>query len=672
MEVSKQIEIFYDFLEAEYHAELLDIVRRGEKFLIIDFIKLSRHSPELADILLDDPENIVKAAEKSLEKFDFKDIKDFRIRFINLPSTQHITIRSIRNVHTGKLIYIEGLIRQKSDVRPQVTLAKFECPSCGNIISVYQVDMSFKEPAKCGCGRKGKFRLISKDMVDTQRIVLEEAPDQLEGGEQAKRIDVFLRADLVSPMSEKRTNPGSKIGVVGVVNEVPIILKTGIKSVRFDLIVEANSVSSKEESYMDVKIDSATEAEIKKLSEDPEIYAKMIDSIAPSIYGHDKVKEALILQMFGGVRKKRPDGTAIRGDIHVLLVGDPGSGKSQLLKRVAVVAPKSRYVSGQGASAAGLTASVVRDEFLKGWALEAGALPLTNMGICMIDELDKMSKEDRSAMHEALEQQSISIAKANIQATLRAETTVLAAANPKYGRFDPYDPIPKQIDLPPALISRFDLIFPIKDIPDRDSDARLAKFILNLHVDMQGAKGSLDTKLLSKYISYAKQNIRPEMSESAVEEILNYFVDMRGRGSVEGDIRTIPITARQLEALVRLAEASAKVRLSEKVLRKDARRAIDLVHYCLELVGMDKKTGKFDIDRISTGVPASQRSKLVTIRELISELENKIGKTIPIADVVAAAKERGISDDEIDEVIEKFKRQGDIFEPKKGFIQKIT
>jgi replicative DNA helicase Mcm len=374
----------------------------------------------------------------------------------------------------------------------------------------------------------------------------------------------------------------------------------------------------------------------------------------------------------GGVHKERSDGAQSRGDMHILLVGDPGAGKSQLLKRISLIAPKGRYVSGKGVSAAGLTASVVRDEFLRGWSLEAGAMVLASNGLCCIDEMDKMSEEDRSAMHEALENQTVSISKANIQATLLARTTVLAAANPKFGRFDPYDIIAKQIDLAPALINRFDLIFPIKDLPDTVKDEKLASHILNLHQTPDLEEPEIPTDLLRKYVAYAKQKVKPALSDSALEEIKNFFVEIRNKEvGEEGATRAIPISPRQLEALVRLAEACAKIRLSNKVTKKDAKKAIELLQYCLSQVGLDPETGKIDIDRIATGVSASARNKILTIKEIIEDLENRIGKTIPIDDLVKEATAQGISEGDIEDALEKLKRSGDLFEPKRGFISRI-
>jgi len=263
----------------------------------------------------------------------------------------------------------------------------------------------------------------------------------------------------------------------------------------------------------------------------------------------------------------------------------------------------------------------------------------------------------------------VSISKANIQATLIARTTVLAAANPKFGRFDPYEVIGNQIDLPPTLINRFDLIFPIKDIPEEAKDEKMASHILSLHQNPDLNEPPIETNLLRKYIAYVRQNINPKLSDSAIEEIKSFYVKMRMSGSGD-EVRSVPISPRQLEALVRLSEACAKLRLSDKVTRKDSQRAIELLEYCLMQVGFDKETGKIDIDRIATGFTASQRSHIVTIKEIIRELEQRLGKkNVLLEDVIVVAHERGIDREKAENSIQKLKLSGDIYEPKIGEIQ---
>jgi len=671
MEISDQIEKFQDFLE-NYKDQLQEIARLGLGSIQIDFSELAKFDLELSELLLSQPEDILKAAEMSLTDFDIPS-ENIRIRFFNLPKSQNLMIRDIRSIHLGRFISLEGIVRQTSDVRPQVTSAKFECPSCGNTITILQIESKFKEPSRCSCGRHGRFRLIAKELVDAQRIVLEEAPEALEGGEQPKRLAIFLKEDLVEPKMERHTTPGSKVCVTGIIKEISIPLKTGGQSTRFDLIMEVNSVKSVEEDFSEIKIEKKDEEEIKKLSRDPKIYEKFIASIAPSIYGHEDIKGALVLQLMGGVKKIRKDRTRTRGDMHILLVGDPGSGKSQLLQFISKTAPKARYISGKGATSAGLTASVVKDEFLRGWALEAGALVLANFGIACLDELDKMSVEDTSALHEGMEQQTITISKANIQATLRTETTVLAAANPKLGRFDPYSPIASQIEMPSTLINRFDLIFTIRDMPDPKKDERIAKHVLKTQQNPQELETEIPIDLFRKYISYAKKKIFPQLTDVAVLEIKNFYVDLRNRPTVGDEaIKPIPISARQLEALVRLAEGSARVRLSKKITKQDAKRAIDILKHCLMQVGFDYETGQIDIDRISTGLPASERGKIISVRSIISDLEKQLGgKMIPIEDIVMQSKDKGINEDKVNEAIEKLKRSGDIFEPRRGFVSRV-
>lgn len=644
------------------------VAKEGNKVVHIDFDDFSAHSPPLAELLIDKPEETIQLLEVALEELEWAP-NNARARFTSITPTQEIAIRNIRAKHLGKMIGIEGIVRQASEVRPQVTNAKFECPSCGTIISVLQIDKKFREPSRCSCGRRGGFKEISKDMVDAQVLVIEEASDNLSGGEQPKRMTIFLKEDLVDPRMEMRTTPGSRVKIIGILKEIAITSSSGAVLTRFDLAIEANNVVPMEESFEDIDISEEDERAIRELSRDPELMTKMVRSIAPSIWGHHDVKKALALQLFGGVKKNRSDGTKMRGDIHVLLVGDPGVAKSVMLSFVAGVAPKARYVSGKSATGAGLTATVVKDEFLKGWSLEAGAMVLANKGIVCIDEFDKMNEEDRSTMHEAMEQQSVTISKATVQASLRAQTSVLAAANPKFGRFDPTQSIPKQVNLVPSLLSRFDAIFIMRDIPSKDRDESIAMHVLSEH-KQNVVHDVIDKELLRKYISYTKQKVDPLLTDEAVQEMKEFYVGLRNQPQLgDSPNKPIPIGARQLEALVRLSEAHARMRLSKEVKKEDARAAIDLVKSYLLQVGYDEETKTIDIDRIS-GNSASQRSKITMVRETIENLENRLGKLVPYEELEKALEGK-MKPEEIDEAIGKLLKSGDLFRPKRGFIQRM-
>lgn len=664
-----------EFFDTNYKKELLKRVSKGEHVLEVAFPQLAEFDHILAQELLDNPDEVVTAAEIAVLQMELaKSVKRFRVRFSDLPKDAEKKIRNIRATHLGKLLMMKGIVRSKTDVLPEAVSARYECPTCGTITTMLQLDSIFKEPTRCSCGRKGRFRLISKELVDVQFLTLEESPDDLEGGEQPKRLTVVMKEDLVSPFSERRTNPGSKILVIGVTKDVPEYTQAGQKRKIFKLIFEANNFVPMQEDYTQIIPSEEEAAQIRDLAKDPHVYERLSQSLAPSIYGHERVKEALVLQLFGGVHKVREDGVRGRGDIHILLVGDPGAGKSQILKRIQLVAPKSRYVSGKGATGVGLTAAVVKDEFIKGYSLEAGALVLCNNGLCCIDEFDKMSDEDRNTIHEALEQQTVSIAKANIQATLLARTTVLAAANPKYGRFDPYQILVKQIELSPTLIDRFDLIFTIRDIPGLQKDQDMARFILEkLHQQKGVVKPEMSSDFLKKYIAFAKQNYNPVLTDEAVREIQEFYVSLRNKESRtgSGEIQSVPISPRHLEGMVRLAEASARVQLRKKVTKEDARRAISLLQHCLQSVATDPETGRIDIDLISTGVSASQRGRLKIVQDIISELTGTGQKDIPIEEIISLGKGKGLKGDDIEETIETLKRHGEIFEPKRGSIQKL-
>ncbi|MBU3906684.1 MAG: ATP-binding protein [Nanoarchaeota archaeon] len=313
---------FFDF----YKKNIGESIRRGVSVIELDFSHLTEFSNSLSDQILISPEETLRLMEIALEESGL--VNNVRIRLTNLPEVHLIRIRNIRSRNLNELIMVEGIVRQASDVRPQVVNAKFECPSCGTVLSVLQMEKKFHEPSRCSCGRKGGFKLLSKEMVDTQRIVIEESPDSLIGGEQPKRMNVFLKEDLVEPRMEEKTTPGSRVRVIGILKEVPVPLKTGGLSTRFEIAVEANNLIPLEETFEELKITEEDERQILELSNDPQIFEKLARSICPSIYGYEEIKKSLVLQLFGGVRKTHPDGSKSRGDIHILLVGDPGVAKS--------------------------------------------------------------------------------------------------------------------------------------------------------------------------------------------------------------------------------------------------------------------------------------------------------------------------------------------------------
>jgi replicative DNA helicase Mcm len=365
------------------------------------------------------------------------------------------------------------------------------------------------------------------------------------------------------------------------------------------------------------------------------------------------------------------DRSRVRGDLHILLVGDPSTAKSVLMKVVSMLIPRGRYVSGKGVTAAGLTATVVKDEeFLGGWVLEAGALVMCNRSLCAIDEFEKVERTDQVALHEAMEQQTISIAKATIVATLPAQTSILAGGNPKLGRFDPYIPIKEQIDIPETLLSRFDLKFALRDIPNPELDAKIADHILkSRHYGEGEDEPVISAEVLKKYVAYARKNCHPKLSRDAGEAIKEFFVDLRSK--VTSEEAAIPITLRQYEALIRLAEASAKIQLRNTVTKEDALRSINLMKASLREFGFEPETGKIDIDRLEGRVTATERGKIRVMLDVIEELTKTLGKKMPKVEIVKLAKMRGLKDFDIEKMLNELKNSGDLFESSPGILEKI-
>ncbi|MFO7793465.1 MAG: minichromosome maintenance protein MCM [Candidatus Nanohaloarchaea archaeon] len=660
MEYGEAVTKFEEFFTERYEDEVIQAEKRGDESVVVEYKEIDRFSFELTEYLKDNPEQGIDAAEEGVLAIELLD-SEMSIRFVNMPEEDYVLLKNLRSEHIGKFVPIEGMIKRATQVKPEVVSAVFECTQCGDRYTKEQDSSELKSPYKCECGSK-RFEPLEKNMTDTQVVTLEENPESREGSEQPSSLSVRLEGDLVDPEFQKKIVPGNVVEVTGIVRETP--LKKNSK--KFDIYMEANNVEPRQQEFEQLELDEEEIEHIKEMASDPEIFDRIIRSIAPSIFGHEKIKEAIALQLFGGVRKTREDGVKSRGDLHILLIGEPGTGKSQLLKFTGELAPKGRYVVGKSSTGAGLTASVVKEESTGEFSLEAGAVVLAHKGMAAIDEIDKMSEEDRSSLHEAMEQQQISVSKANIQATLNAQTSILAAGNPKLGRFDPYEPIPEQINIGDTLLSRFDFIFPVKDEPDKEKDNALANQILSNHREPEEQDAEIDKQQLRRYVAYAKKNVRPDLTEEASDKIQEFYVSMRS----SGDEDSVPITARQLEAMVRIAEASARAQLKDEVEEEDAQRAIDILTYTLEQVGMDPETGDFDIDRIESGVSSSQRNRIQTIKHLIDELSGD-EDSAEIEEVIERAEAEDITPDKTEEVIEKLKREGELFEPKQGFIQKI-
>lgn len=665
LEYHEKVERFEKFFRDRYSEEVASAVSEGKQAVVVDFNELSKNDSQIADITLDHPDECVDAAEEAVSNLPVVE-SGLLVHFENLPSTEFVVIRNLRSHHIGKMIGVKGIIKRASEVRPELESAIFECNNCGDRYEKEQDSANITTPHKCDCGSRS-FDLVDKIMRDVQTVTIEENPETISGAEQPRKIGVVLRDDLVDPQFQSRVVPGNKVIINGVLKEKPI----NKDSKRFDLYINANYLETVQREFEEIEIDEEEEEAIEELAESKNLIDKIVSAIAPSIHGHTQIKEAIALQLFSGVRKERPDGTNTRGDIHVLLIGEPGTGKSQLLKFTGKLAPKGKYVVGKAATAAGITATVMKDDITEEWTLEAGALVLANKGIATIDEIDKMAKDDRSSMHEAMEQQSITVSKANIQATLQCRTSILAAGNPKFGRFDPYRSVGEQIEISDTLISRFDLLFPVKDIPDRSKDKKLSDHIMSMHTDPQDHVGEVSMERLRNYIAYAKRNVHPRITEKAQEILKDFYVDTRQQGSSDDGLSKVPITARQLEALIRLSEASARLRLNDAVEERDAQRAINLLTYSLKKIGVINESGEFDIDKIETGMDSESRTKRQIIMKVVDDLGATDGEAVPFEDVIDSLEDEGMDAEEAEDVIEELKREGELYEPKQGHIGSI-
>ncbi|MEM2904875.1 MAG: minichromosome maintenance protein MCM [Candidatus Bathyarchaeia archaeon] len=659
--------------EYSYRVRLAQMAAARQRVLHVRFEDLISFDDSLARSLVEEPDKLLPMAERAAlaqlrtEALDYaEEVGSLRVRLRGFPGT--LPLRELGSEHVNKLVRIDGILVRATPVKPLLMVGAFKCRRCGTLNRVPQSGIFMTEPTWCenrSCKGSASFEFSQSDstFINYQEVRAQERPEDLPPGQTPRWLDVKLTEDLVD-----LARPGDHVSITGIVRAVQETLARS-KMRTFDLVLEANHVEVAGKEAEVVEITPEEEAEIRKQSRDPWIHDKMIRSIAPSLFGLDHVKEALLYLLFGGVPVSTKEGIQIRGDINVLLIGDPGTGKSQLLQYIHRIAPRGLYTHGRGTTAAGLTAAVIRDSRSGGMTLEAGAMVLSDRGICAIDEIDKMRPEDRVSVHEAMEQQTVSIAKGGIVARLNARAAVLAAANPALGRYDPYRNVSENISLPVTILSRFDVIFVLRDEPDKDLDARMAEHVLTLH-----GKGAppeappIDPLLMKKYISYARQ-LRPAMSKEAKERIQDFYLKMRAAPE-SGSESPVAITVRQLESVVRIAEARAKIALRETVTVEDAEAAIKLMTKSLSQVGVDLATGKPDIDTLMTGKPKSVRDKLQAVLSTVFQLERETGiaKEEDVYEILRT--QHGVERGEAVALIGQLRRDGTLYSPREGYLKK--
>ena len=662
----------------KYVEQIDHMLPKDSRYIVIDYNDLVSNST-IESKFNENPDEILDAFARAIkeilqERFPqyAEKIKDeIRARIINFPIQR--SLRQINAEIINQMTSVSGMVVRSSEIKPLAKEIIYKCPIGHKTHMILLKGLSVNTPTKCSdpkCAQK-EFRIDpeSSRFIDFQILRLQELPEDLPPGQLPHYVDVSIKQDLVD-----NARPGDRIILTGIVRiEQDQIAGARTTSGLYRLRIDGNNIeflggrgikSSRKTEREEVSPEE--EKIIKSLSTNPDIYDRLVDSFAPHIQGHSIIKESILLLVVGSTQRLLQDGAKIRGDINIFLVGDPGTAKSEMLKFCARIAPRGLYTSGRGSTAAGLTAAVVRDK-TGIMMLEAGAVVLGDQGLVCIDEFDKMKPEDRSALHEVMEQQSASIAKGGIVATLNARTSILAAANPMYGKYDPFKNITENVNLPIPLLTRFDLIFVVRDIPSKERDTKIAKHIINLHSPSGIETRSLiDVDILTKYLAYAKR-IEPVLTKDAEEKILEYYMKMRNVESEE----MITVTPRQLEGLIRLATARARLLMKDQVESEDAERAIFLIESMLRDAGVDVNTGKVDLG-VLQGRPRSEVSKMQLFMDVLKSLEGEnkmaVEERLFIKELVKSGK---FTEDEARSYLKRMLREASIYESKPGHYNRV-
>nr|XP_033781781.1 DNA replication licensing factor MCM2 isoform X1 [Geotrypetes seraphini] len=578
-----------------FKEKISDMCKENKESLVVNYEDLAAREHVLAYFLPEAPAEMLKIFDEAAKevvlvmypKYD-RIAREIHVRISHLPLVEEL--RSLRQLHLNQLIRTGGVVTSCTGVLPQLSMVKYNCNKCNFILGpFFQSQNQEVKPGSCPeCQSLGPFEINMEETVyqNYQRITAQESPGKVAAGRLPRSKDAILLADLVDSCK-----PGDEIELTGIYhNNYDGSLNTSNGFPVFATVILANHITKKDDK---VAVGELTDEDVKTivaLSKDERIGERVFASIAPSIYGHEDIKRGLALALFGGEAKNPGGKHKVRGDINVLLCGDPGTAKSQFLKYVEKVSSRAVFTTGQGASAVGLTAYVQRHPVTKEWTLEAGALVLADRGVCLIDEFDKMNDQDRTSIHEAMEQQSISISKAGIVTSLQARCTVIAAANPIGGRYDPSLTFSENVDLTEPIVSRFDVLCVVRDTVDPVQDEMLARFVVKSHIkhhpnskEMANDESEemvlpntygvdpIPQEILKKYIIYAKEKVHPKLNQMDQDKVAKMYSDLRKESMATG---SIPITVRHIESMIRMAEAHARIHLRDYVVEDDVNMAI--------------------------------------------------------------------------------------------------
>jgi replicative DNA helicase Mcm len=698
------------FLEAK-ETEIFTLLSKQSltPTLSIPFHELQAFDPDFAEDILQFPRQILNTGKDTLREIcrERGEDLDVILRVGELPRDSRRAIREIGSSDIEKLRSSDVQVIKISEIKPRMHIAAFQCEACGVTQEIIQNnERELIEPIRClptdqgGCGENAgrggatRFNLVFNvsRLINNQWIEIQELPESVESGAQPGRAKVLLEGDLVN-----KHLPGQRI----VANMIPVVYSEVIKNKKtpmFDIIYHLISSEHESVPFTEIKITDEEQEEILAISQREDLLRLMQNSIAPSIFSTgvmNFVKRSLALQLFGGVSRKNSDGTRTRGDIHILIMGDPGVAKSQLLTYVSELSPRGKFASGGGVSGAGLTAAAVRDTFADGrFSLEAGVLPLSDRGLAAIDEFDKISDDDRKVMHPAMEQQRIDISKGGITASLPSRCAIIAAANPKDGRFSNRAANTsvirsfKETGLEAPLASRFDIIWMMRDEVKAENDEMIAKHILRSRtrgvpealidefvamdpveedkeqIIKEGVDGTehLSQSFLRKYIAFAKRNYHPNIDKDVMALILEYYVQERqsyGREDTDegGESNVVPITARALEALIRLTEAHARMFLREDATAEDAKVALAVFKHWREESGIEDES-EF------SGTSVKQRNISVIVKNIIRDICTENGNIATISAIYNRALAKKIDESTVDRIIQQMRTSGILFQPK--------